>query len=94
MNWEALQNTRKTRRNARATPSRIDTRLAPKTRVKRKPRAKPRDVCLRKTVTKGMRFFFRIWYKTLEHTHYARDLYFAVCMHRPCNLKDKETDNG
>lgn len=97
MNWESLQNTRKTRQNARATPRRVSIRLAIETRAKRKPRAKARDVCLRKTITKGMRFYFRIWYKTFEHTHYARDIYFAVCMHRPCNLKDfkdKETNNG
>ena len=93
MNWTALENARKTRSNARATPRRVSIRLGSKTHAKRKPSAKARDVRLRKVVTKGMRFFFQIWYKTLEHTHYARDLYFAVCMHRPCNLKDKETNN-
>lgn len=94
MNWTALENARKTRQNARATPRRVSIRLEPKTRAKRKPRTKAMDVRLRKTVTRAMRFYFLIWYKTFEHTHYARDIYFAVCSHRPCNLKDKETNNG
>lgn len=44
MNWNAVAKTRKTRPCKRATPSRVFIRLAPKTRAKRKPRAKARGL--------------------------------------------------
>lgn len=102
MNWEALKNTRKTRQNARATPRRVSIRLASKTRAKRKPCAKARDVRLRKTITKGMRLYFLTWYKTLEHSPYARDIFFSACrelkmtarIRRNLNTQNKETNNG
>lgn len=102
MNWNAVAKARKTRPCKRATPSRVFIRPAPKTRAKRKPRAKARGLygnyTRRGEQRMAMRMYRMLWRAYFLHIYYSSTVprMEQVTAHCavPLTLKNKETNNG